>query len=139
MTGARQFGALAVQPLLEVGKQFEDLVQRQPARAHDRRQQQIFPDVEAGENAALLRAEGNPHAGDPVRGGADDLLAVETDRAGALADDPHHRLQRGGLAGAVASEQGHHLAGIHLEIDAVKDVRLPVPGLQILDRQHRRT
>jgi len=28
--------------------------------------------------------------------------------------------------------------GVHLEIDAVKDVRLPVPGFEIPDRKHRR-
>jgi len=30
LLAARQFGALAVEPLLEIGKQFEDLIQRQP-------------------------------------------------------------------------------------------------------------
>jgi len=44
-----------------------------------------------------------------------DILVTETDRAGALADDPHHRFQCGGLAGAVAPEQGDHLAGVHLK------------------------
>ena len=38
------------------------------------------------------------------------------DRAGAVADDAHDRLQRRGLAGAVAAEQRHHLARMHVEI-----------------------
>ena len=139
LLAARQFGALAVEPLLEIGKQFEDLIQRQPARAHDRRQQQIFADVEAGENPALLGAKSHPHARNPVRRCPDDILVAETDRAGALADNPHHRFQRRRLAGAVASEQRHHLAGVHIEVDAVEDVRLAVPGFEILNRQHRRT
>ena len=65
----------------------------------------------------------------------DQLVALVADRAGALADDAHDRLQRRGLAGAVAAEQRDHLAGSHLEVDAVQDVRLAVPGLQILDRR----
>src|SRR3979409_1507001 len=55
LLAAGQFGALAVEPLLQIGKQLEDLIQRQTAAAHDRRQQQVFPDVEAGENPALFR------------------------------------------------------------------------------------
>src|SRR6266404_5529706 len=47
LLAARQFGALAVEPFLEIGKQFEDLIQRQAARMHDRRQQQIFADIDA--------------------------------------------------------------------------------------------
>jgi hypothetical protein len=58
-------------------------------------------------------------------------VVIEADRAGALADDPHDRFQRRGLAGAVAAEQRDHLAGIHIEIDAVKDVGFAVPGLEV--------
>ena len=45
-----------------------------------------------------------------LRGQADGLRALEDDRAGALADHAHDRLQRRRLAGAVAAEQRHHLA-----------------------------
>ena len=55
-----------------------------------------------------------------------------------LRDDAHDRFQRRGLAGAVAAEQRHHLARLHVESDAVQDVRLAVPGLQVLDREQRR-
>ena len=81
-----------------------------PARPHLRRQQQIFLDVEAGENAALLRAERDAGARDRDRRAADQFAALEAHRAGALLDDAHDRLQRRGLAGAVAAEQRHHLA-----------------------------
>src|SRR5882724_10736918 len=60
LLAARQFGALAVEAFLEIGKQLEDLIQRQTAAAHDRRKQQVLADVEAGENPALLRAKGDP-------------------------------------------------------------------------------
>ena len=66
---------------------------------------------------------------------ADQLAALEAHRAGALADDAHDRFQRRGLAGAVAAEQRHHFALAHVEDHAVQDVRLAVPGLQVLDRE----
>ena len=43
---------------------------------------------------------------------------------------PEQRAQRGRAAGAVASEQRHHFAVVDLEVHAVQDVRLAVPGLQ---------
>jgi len=58
---ARQFCTLAVEPFLKIGKQVEDLIQRQPAAAHDRRQQKIFADVEARENPTLFRTDGESH------------------------------------------------------------------------------
>src|SRR5207249_8098912 len=99
LLAARKLGALAVEALLQVRKQFEDLVERQPATAHDRRQQQVFAHVEAGKNAPLLGTERDALARDPVGRGARDVLTVETDRTSALADNSHHRLQRRGLAG----------------------------------------
>src|SRR3954466_7718863 len=42
----------------------------------------------------------------------------------------HDRLERGGLAGAVAAEQRDHLTLAHLEIDTMEDVRLAVPGVE---------
>src|SRR4030095_12712472 len=127
---ARELGALAVEALLQVRKQLEDLVERQAATAHDRRQQQVFAHVEACENAPLLGTERDALTCDLVGRGARDVLTVETDRTGTLADNSHYRLQRRGLAGAVAAEQRDHLAGLHIEVDTVKDVGFAVPGLQ---------
>src|SRR5579883_352577 len=135
LLAAGELGALALQPLLQVREQIEDLVERQPAGTHHRRQQKVLAHVEACEDAALLRAEGNAEPRDPVGGRLDQLVAIEAHRACALADHAHDRLQRGGLAGAIAPKQRHHLAGIHIEIDAVKDVGFAVPGLEIGNRQ----
>ena len=66
---------------------------------------------------------------------ADQLAALETHRAGAVADDAHDRFQGRGLAGAVAAEQRDHFALPHVEDRAVQDVRFAVPGLQVLDRK----
>src|SRR6266702_5139676 len=128
---AGQFRALAVEALLQVRKQVKDLIERQSACTHHRRQQQVLPHVETGENSAFLRTERDAHARDLVGGRADDLLVVELDRAGALADDAHDRLQRGRLAGAVAPEQRDDLARVHVEIYPVQDVGLAVPGFQV--------
>ena len=60
LLAARELGALAAPSRsLRFGKQLEDALERQPARPHLRRQQQVLLDVEAREDAALLRAEGD--------------------------------------------------------------------------------
>ena len=58
-------------------------------------------------------------------------------RTAAVLDDPHDRLQRRCLADAVASEQRHHLAGPHVERDAVQDVRFAIPGFELVDGEQR--
>ena len=52
-----------------------------------------------------------------------------------MPDDAHDRLQRRGLARAIAPEQRHDLALVHIERHAVENVRLAIPGLQVLDRK----
>src|SRR6185369_10538881 len=91
--------------------------------------------VEAREDAALLRADGDPKARNPVGRGFYRLDSPETDGARALPDHAHDRLERRGLAGAVAPEQRYHLALAHLEVDAVQDMRLSVPGVEAFDSQ----
>ena len=104
-----------------------------PPGLHHRRQHQVLLDVQAREDAALLRAVGEAQPGDLVGRLADRLAALEGDRAGALLDDAHDRLQRRRLAGAVAAQQRHQLAAADLEAHAVQDVRFAVPGLQAVD------
>ena len=102
------------------------------------RQQQVFLDAEARENAALLGTQRNAQPRDPVAGQADELLALVAHRSGALADDAHDRFQRRRLAGAIAAEQRHHLAGQNLEGGAVQHMGFAVPGLQPFDREQGR-
>ena len=99
----RQFGALAFQPLAQIGKQREDAVDLESAGAHLRRQEQIFTHVEASEYSALFRAERNAGARDRIRGLPHELPALETHGALALSYDSHDRFERRGLADAVAS------------------------------------
>src|SRR5439155_17971137 len=79
LLAARELGALAAQPLLEVREQLVDLRERHAAAADLRGQQQVFLDVEAGEDAALLRADGDPQARDPVRGEMNYFSIMKTD------------------------------------------------------------
>ena len=69
---------------------------------------------------------------------ADQLAAAELDRALALAEDAHDRLQRRGLAGAVAAEERHDLAVGDLEADAVQHVAFAVPAFEVAHREKRR-
>ncbi len=138
LLAAGKLRSLAGQPLFEIGEELVNLLQRQPARLHLRRQKQIFLHVEAGENAAFFRAERDPHFGDAIGIGADRFLVLETDRALPFADNSHDRFERRRLAGAVASEQRDDLARAHVEIDAVEDVRFAIPGLQPVDMREVR-
>src|ERR1700722_13776723 len=85
----------------------------------------------------LLGAEGDAGAGDHVGGKLGQLAVLEAHRAGAVLDDAHDRLERRGFADAVAAEQRHHLAGLHVEGRAVKHVGLAVPGFEIVDGKER--
>src|SRR5438445_13445798 len=67
-----------------------------------------------------------------VRRQRDELAARESNGAAAARHDPHDRFQGGRLARAVATEDRHDLARADLEIDAVEDVRLAVPGMEIM-------
>src|ERR1043165_9034555 len=82
LLAARQLGAGALEPLLEVGKQLEDRRHRQAAGPDHRRQHEVLLDVEAGEDAALLGADRDAEPRAPVRGQADQLLALEPHAAG---------------------------------------------------------
>src|SRR5947208_2342887 len=67
LLAARQLGGLAALAFLQVREKLVNLFDGQAAVAHLGRQQQIFFDVEAGEDAAFLGAPGDPAAGDLVR------------------------------------------------------------------------
>src|SRR5262249_41784257 len=138
LLSARKLGALARQALLEIGEQLENAIELEAARANLGREQHVLLDVEAGEDAAFLRAERNAEPRDPVAGEADELVAIVADRPGALADDAHDRLERRRLAGAVAAEQRYDLAGEYLEARAVQHMGFAIPGLQPFDREQRR-
>src|SRR5215813_2762582 len=138
LLAAGQLGSGAAQALLEVREQCEDALEIERLRPHLGWQQEVFLDIEARKNTPFFRAEGYSEAGDPVAGETNQLPALVAHRSRSLADDPHDRFERRGLARPVATEQGHYFACPDLERDAVQDVGFAVPGLQPLDRQERR-
>src|SRR5580692_11294659 len=88
LLAAGKFRSLAVKPLAQVGKQFEDAVEIEPAGTHLSWQQQVLLDVETGKNAALFRAEGYAGPRDGVGRPADQFTALEAHRPGAALDNP---------------------------------------------------
>src|SRR5881397_2254980 len=75
----------------------------------------VLGDGELAEHLAFLRGKADAHARDPVWPKADDVLAVEFDRAGRGLEKAHDGAETRGLAGAVAADQADELAGIDLE------------------------
>src|SRR6266478_5690220 len=131
LLAAGKLGALAGEPFLQIRKQREDLLDGQAAILDLGRQEQVFLDVQTGENPTLFGTQRNSETRNPVRWQANRLRAVERDRALATTDDAHDRLHGRRLARAVATEERNHFAGRDVEGDAVQDVRLAVPGVKL--------
>src|SRR3546814_10314280 len=93
LLAAGELGALAGAALLQVREQLVNLLDREAALAHPRREHQVLLDRETGEDTALLRAVGDAAAGDGARRQADEFLAFEDDRPLAPGQDAHDPLQ----------------------------------------------
>ena len=135
LLAARQLGAAAGEPFLEVGEERKDRVARQAARPHHGRQHQVFLDRERGEDAALFWAIADARARDGPRRQPDRFPPLETHRTPALAEHAHDGAQRRGLAGAITSQKRDDLPFAHLEVHAVQDMRLAVPALKAADAE----
>ena len=136
LLAAGELGALAAAALPQVREDRIDLVDRHAARQYHRREQQVFLDVEAGEDAALFRTIGDAEAGDAVGGEADKLAAAKDHRALPLRHDPHDRPQGRRLAGAVAARASVTTSPCaDGKAHSVQDVGFAVPGVQFLDAQ----
>src|SRR3989442_5621857 len=129
LLAARQRRAARPEPLPEVGEEPVDRVDPEPAGPDHRRQQEILLDGEAREDPALLRAEREAEPRDAVGRAIDELPALEADGAAPPADDALDPLERRSFAGAVAAQERHHLARADLEIDALENVGLALPGV----------
>ena len=81
------------------------------------------------EDAAFFRTEGDAGAGDRIGGRLISSLPSKRTEPVRLLDHAHDGFQRRRLADAVAAKQRDHLAGLHVEGDAMQDVRFAVPGL----------
>src|ERR1700676_3417860 len=76
-------------------------------------------------------ADPAPH--DRVGRALQQILAREADRASRRADQPADRAQRRRLSGTVSTDQGHDLAFVNVESDAVEGTDPPVMRIQVLD------
>ena len=94
---------------------------------------QIFLDVEAAEDAALLVHQLHAGLRDDVALPAGEIDAVEHHRAGARRHHAHQALQRRALAGAVAPEQRHDLVALDAQRDVEQDVGIAVVAVQSFD------
>src|SRR5262249_3100198 len=87
-------------------------------------------DVEAAEDAAVLRHQLHAGLRDRVARAPGDLDAVEFDRTRARRGDAPEALGRRALAGAVAAEPRHHPVRPDAHRDVEEDVRIPVVAVE---------
>src|SRR5262249_43246403 len=118
-----------------------DAVQRPPRLAFHLRQLQVLLDGETGDDPPIFGNQRNAAASRLECAQRGDRAPFENDVAAAQprSSCPGHRPQGGGLAGAVAAEQGEDLSSAHFERDALQDVALAVVGVQVAAAQERRS
>ena len=104
---------------------------------HALRHLDVFHHAEIRKDHAAFRSVAYADARDAVRRPAGDVPAREQDAAPSRRSEPHDRAQRGGLADAVAAEDGRAAARLDLQVDALQDVAVAVIGVQALDAQHQ--
>src|SRR5690606_31268277 len=102
LLAARELVAVAAEALPQIREHLQHRLAAQPTLADLRRQHQVLVHGEAGEDAPLLGNIADTGPGNRPGWQTQQVAAIETDRALALRQDAHDRLQSGGLAGAVA-------------------------------------
>jgi hypothetical protein len=133
LLAARQCTAGLLGALTQARKDLQHALERPAAGAGS--EEQILPHAERREDAAALRHEGDAAAGDAVGGPGMNGLAVEVDPPRAGRGEAHDATNHRRLPRAVAAQQGHRLARLHAERDAVQHVTLPVVGLDAVDAE----
>ena len=120
---------------LQVGEQLEDPVETSPPGRTCGGSSRFSLTSRLEKMPRSSGQKAMPGARDRVRGAADQLVAFEAHRAGAVVDDAHDGFERRGLAGAVAAEQRDHLARLHVESRrragcGIRRTRLPARSRQ---------
>jgi hypothetical protein len=126
-----------IDALAKAGKVLEHLVEDVlvavlPLSA-EHSQPQILQHREVGEHAPLLGNPRDPAPGDLVGAERGHVVAAQAHAALPGPRDPHDRAERRGLAGAVAADEGDHLALADRQRHALQNVRLAVVGVDLLD------
>src|SRR5881275_1159675 len=84
-------------------------------------EEQVVAHRQLAEDGIFLREVPEAHPRPPMQGQPGQVLAAEKHLALVGDEKPDHAVEAGRLAGAVRSEEAHHLAGTDLEGDAVHD------------------
>src|SRR5712692_4776077 len=103
----------------EGGEMLIDTIDAPPTRPPGT-DQEILLHAEIAEDAPVFRHPAHAQSGDLVGRQPPQLSAIEAQRTADDIHPAHGGLERGGLAGAIAAEERHHLALARLERDAVK-------------------
>src|SRR5207244_2788638 len=134
--------------LLEDGKQREDPLERLArgraavvaaaapptgVEAH----LQVLPDAHPAENAPALGGVSDPERDHAVRGHPFDALPTERDRPLRGPLQAGDRLERRGLAGPVAADEGDDLAFLHVQVDAFDGLDPAVVDAEALQLKER--
>src|SRR5262249_4921708 len=85
-----------------------------------RSEPEVVDDGEPAEQSPSFGHEGDSEADAIGCRDTVDALAVEPDLAADRREEPSDRLEERRLAGAVGADQGHRLAGIHVERDPLE-------------------
>src|SRR5690606_39889757 len=139
-TGQRP--GLLVQALLDPGEDLEDalhvLFDVLPVLTQVGADLEVLPHRHPLEQATVLGD--HRHAGlHALCGGPPGhVLAVDVDGSAGRLDDAQDGLERGGLAGGVASQEADHLAFVDDEVDVLQDVGGSVVGGDALELENRR-
>src|SRR5262249_4896041 len=99
---------------------------------------EVFLHRQSGKYAASLRDIADAAARHPMRLALGEVEAVELDGAGAFLRKSHDGAERRGFADAVAAKQRRAFAGLHLEIDALKDMQLADMNVDVVEPKHER-
>ena len=101
-----------------------------------RRYPQMFFHAQVREYQAALRHQANTEPGNPEGGQPQQRVPVKFKAIRGALDEPHNAAHGGGLAHAIASKQGHHLAGANLQIDTEQRLAGAIPAPQGFDLKH---
>ena len=101
-------------------------------------QAQVFDRGEARQDASALRHITHAESAALVSLHARDVDAVHRHPAGRRGHQPEQRLQQGGLADAVVTDDAHGLALAQLKIDAMQHRHMAIAGTQARRRRARR-
>src|SRR5690606_14861085 len=97
----------------------------------NRRKQKILFRCKRGEDSPLLGTVADTEVGNTMVRHAERLTTVYFDRAGSRTRQTQDGAQSGRAPGAVTTEKRDDFSGFYRKVDAMQNVRLTVPGVQV--------